>query len=74
MNAEPLASHHDPVSAGCRAFDTNNTRTLAFDEFQRLHFFLVNVQNSFYTFDRDRSGKLTPDEVANALKQAGELG
>eukprot|EP00877_Chromochloris_zofingiensis_P008385 jgi/Chrzof1/37/Cz01g01070.t1 len=54
-----------------RAFDTNNTRTLAFDEFQRLHFFLVNVQNSFYTFDRDRSGKLTPDEVANALKQAG---
>jgi len=54
-----------------RAFDTDNSRTLGYDEFQRLHFFLVNVQNSFQTFDRDRSGKLTPDEVLQALRQAG---
>eukprot|EP00879_Flechtneria_rotunda_P033938 GHRR01037853.1.p1 GENE.GHRR01037853.1~~GHRR01037853.1.p1 ORF type:complete len:129 (-),score=20.24 GHRR01037853.1:216-602(-) len=55
-----------------RAFDTSNARSLGYEEFQRLHIFLVNVQNSFQTFDRDRSGKLTPDEVTNALRQAGE--
>eukprot|EP00879_Flechtneria_rotunda_P002386 GHRR01002582.1.p1 GENE.GHRR01002582.1~~GHRR01002582.1.p1 ORF type:complete len:169 (+),score=42.16 GHRR01002582.1:192-698(+) len=54
-----------------RAFDTSNARSLGYEEFQRLHIFLVNVQNSFQTFDRDRSGKLTPDEVTNALRQAG---
>ncbi|GBF97054.1 hypothetical protein Rsub_09527 [Raphidocelis subcapitata] len=59
------------VDAMVRAFDTNGTRTLAFDEFQRLHNFLVNVQQSFHTFDKDRSGRLSTDEVNSALKQAG---
>ncbi|WIA18681.1 hypothetical protein OEZ86_005149 [Tetradesmus obliquus] len=54
-----------------RAFDVDNSRSLGFAEFSRLHYFLVNVQNSFQTFDRDRSGRLTPDEVAQALQQAG---
>lgn len=54
-----------------RAFDTDNSRTLGFGEFSRLHYFLVNVQNSFQTFDRDRSGKLEPNEVMQALHQAG---
>lgn len=35
-----------------RAFDTTNSRTLNFHEFQRLHYFLVNVQGSFQQFDR----------------------
>lgn len=35
-----------------RAFDTDSTRTLGFGEFSRLHYFLVNVQNSFQQFDR----------------------
>jgi hypothetical protein len=34
-----------------RAFDTTSSRSLSFAEFQRLHFFLVNVQLSFRTFD-----------------------
>jgi Ca2+-binding EF-hand superfamily protein len=54
-----------------RAFDATQSRTLGFDEFQRLHNFLVNVQGSFRTFDRDRSGKLSTDEINSALKQAG---
>lgn len=35
-----------------RAFDTTNSRALNFHEFQRLHYFLVNVQGSFQQFDR----------------------
>lgn len=54
-----------------RAFDANNSRTLAFDEFLKLHHFLVQVQQSFMTFDTDRSGKLSPDELSSALRQAG---
>jgi hypothetical protein len=34
-----------------RAFDTTNSRSLNFHEFQRLHYFLVNVQGSFQHFD-----------------------
>eukprot|EP00882_Tetradesmus_deserticola_P001849 GHRQ01001983.1.p2 GENE.GHRQ01001983.1~~GHRQ01001983.1.p2 ORF type:complete len:170 (+),score=46.16 GHRQ01001983.1:152-661(+) len=54
-----------------RAFDVGRSRSLDFSDFCRLHYFLVNVQNSFQTFDRDRSGRLTPDEVEHALQQAG---
>jgi Ca2+-binding EF-hand superfamily protein len=55
-----------------RAFDAQGRRSLDFTAFQHLHYFLVNVQNSFTTFDRDRSGRLSQDELLNALKQAGE--
>ncbi|KAF8064663.1 prmA [Scenedesmus sp. PABB004] len=61
----------EAVDQMVRAFDTDNSRSLGFEEFQRLHFFLVNVQQSFQTFDRDRSGRLSPDEVHQALQQAG---
>lgn len=43
---------HNDVDQMVRAFDTDNSRTLGFGEFSRLHYFLVNVQNSFQTFDR----------------------
>ncbi|KIZ06329.1 Peflin [Monoraphidium neglectum] len=59
------------VDGMVRAFDQNSTRNLGYDEFQRLHNFLVNVQNSFQAFDRDRSGRLSTDEVNAALRQAG---
>jgi hypothetical protein len=42
-----------------RAFDSNASRTLGFDEFTRLHNFLINVQQSFHTHDKDKSGRLT---------------
>jgi len=42
-----------------RAFDNNSSRSLALDEFQRLHNFLINVQTSFQQFDKDKSGKLS---------------
>jgi len=35
-----------------RAFDTTSSRSLNFHEFQRLHYFLVNVQGSFQQFDK----------------------
>ncbi|KAI8462649.1 MAG: hypothetical protein J3K34DRAFT_175924 [Monoraphidium minutum] len=54
-----------------RACDPDNTRTLGFEDFQRLHNFLVNVQASYHAFDRDCSGRLTTDEVTTALRQAG---
>jgi hypothetical protein len=68
-----LECSEDP-NCSCRAFDSNNTRKLDFGEFQRLHYFLVNVQNSFSTFDQDRSGTLAPNEIMNALRQAGGWG
>lgn len=42
-----------------RAFDSTSTRTLGFDEFQKLHLFLLNVQKSFKDFDRDKGGRLS---------------
>ncbi|KIZ05567.1 Sorcin [Monoraphidium neglectum] len=62
---------YSDVDQMVRAFDQNATRTLNFEEFQRLHFFLVNVQQSFRSFDRDNNGSLSQDEVMNALRQAG---
>lgn len=46
-----------------RSFDVNRSRTLGFDEFSRLHYFLQNVTNSFRQFDRDRSGSLSQVRV-----------
>ena len=46
-------------AAMVRAFASGGARTLAFDEFSRLHHFLVNVQKSFSEADRDRSGRLS---------------
>lgn len=54
-----------------RAYDVAGDRKLNFDEFSRLHFFLVNVQQSFATFDQARQGRLPPQAVDMALRQAG---
>jgi hypothetical protein len=54
-----------------RAFDSAKNRKLNMEEFGRLHVFLVNVQNSFFAFDKDRSGSLCLQEVQQALQQAG---
>ncbi|PNW85918.1 hypothetical protein CHLRE_03g200050v5 [Chlamydomonas reinhardtii] len=54
-----------------RAFDTRGRRRLSFPEFQRLHEFLVNIQNSFAYFDADRSRTLQTNEVQQALNHAG---
>ncbi|GIL47881.1 hypothetical protein Vafri_4511 [Volvox africanus] len=54
-----------------RAFDTRGRRRLSFQEFQRLHEFLVNIQSSFEYFDADRSRTLQVNEVQQALRHAG---
>lgn len=54
-----------------RAFDRNSNGTIDFHEFQGLHAFLINMQNSFTHFDMDRSGKLTVEEVQRAVEHAG---
>lgn len=56
-----------------RVHDRNNSGTIDFTEFRRLHEFLVDMQNSFNYFDRDRGGTLTPDEVYSAVVNAGEM-
>ena len=38
---------------------------------QSLHGWIVNTQNAFYQYDRDRSGFLSPDEVFQGLTFAG---
>jgi len=54
-----------------RAFDSSGKGALNLEEFTRLHHFLTSVNQSFYTFDSDRSGQLSTSEVHNALQQAG---
>lgn len=59
------------IDSMIRTFDTTNTRTLDITEFTRLHSFLINVQNSFNQFDKDRSRSLDAVEVGHALQAAG---
>ncbi|GMH33023.1 hypothetical protein BSKO_00857 [Bryopsis sp. KO-2023] len=54
-----------------RVHDQNNSGSIDFNEFRRLHEFLVDMQNSFNYFDKDRGGTLTPDEVYSAVVNAG---
>lgn len=59
------------VARMIRAFDRSGNGTVDFSEFQGLHGFLINMQNSFTHFDVDRNGKLTVEEVQRAIEHAG---
>ncbi len=67
LTITPLA----PWSPPNRAFDTRGRRRLSLPEFQRLHEFLLNIQNSFSYFDADRNRTLQTNEVQQALQHAG---
>ena len=54
-----------------RVHDTNGRGEIDLEEFRKLHNFLVDMQNSFTYFDRDRGGTLTPDELYQAVTHAG---
>ena len=54
-----------------RLFDATKTDNLDFQEFQNLYGWVQQKQQSFFHFDRDRSGFLDTAEVFNALKHAG---
>jgi len=54
-----------------RVHDTSGRGEIDFEEFRKLHNFLVNMQNSFTFFDKDRGGTLTPDELFQAVAHAG---
>ncbi|GAB4818300.1 hypothetical protein N2152v2_005346 [Parachlorella kessleri] len=51
--------------------DRDGSGTIGFDEFQALHQWIVNTQNAFMMYDRDRSGYLSGDEVFQGLTYAG---
>jgi Ca2+-binding EF-hand superfamily protein len=55
----------------CRIHDRDGSGTITFDEFERLHDFLTNVQTSFEYFDRDHNGTLSYEEIHLALSHAG---
>mmetsp|Transcript_31983 Transcript_31983/g.71071 ORF Transcript_31983/g.71071 Transcript_31983/m.71071 type:complete len:168 (-) Transcript_31983:312-815(-) len=59
------------VDSMIRAFDNTGKRSLNVEEFARLHGFLMSCNNSFYSFDADRSGHLNSTEAQQALAQAG---
>jgi|UniRef100_A0A7S0PL78 Ca2+-binding EF-hand superfamily protein len=44
---------------------------LSFEQYKTVHQFLVNAQNSFSHFDKSRTGKLSRDEIFEALAYQG---
>eukprot|EP00210_Caulerpa_lentillifera_P001778 g1708.t1 len=61
----------DTVAHLIRLYDTSGSGEVSLADFRQLHSFLINVQQSYNYFDRDRSGTLTPDEVYQALLYSG---
>uniref|UniRef100_A0A7S0BMC1 EF-hand domain-containing protein n=1 Tax=Rhodosorus marinus TaxID=101924 RepID=A0A7S0BMC1_9RHOD len=51
-----------------RMHDTDRNGTINFEEFQRMHNFIMSVRASFVQFDRDRNGFLDRDELIQALQ------
>ncbi|GMH32464.1 hypothetical protein BSKO_00298 [Bryopsis sp. KO-2023] len=54
-----------------RLHDADHTGTISYTEFEQLHAFLMNMQQSFQYFDQDRGGSLSRDEVFRAISHAG---
>jgi len=52
-------------------FDKDRSGNINFHEYAALHKFLTNLQNAWFTADRDRSGRLDANEIATALGMAG---
>lgn len=55
----------------CRQHDADGSGFISYPEFEELHGFLTNMQQSFLYFDRDRGGSLSQPEVYEALQHAG---
>lgn len=71
LNLGGLSFSIPTVSHIIRINDRDNSGTIDFNEFERLHGFLSNVQASFDFFDSDHSGKLSMAEISAALSRAG---
>ncbi|GAA6010158.1 hypothetical protein JCM11491_005368 [Sporobolomyces phaffii] len=54
-----------------RIFDVDGSGTIGFSEFQGLWNYIKEWQSVFRQFDRDRSGTIEPQELANALSTFG---
>eukprot|EP01023_Acetabularia_acetabulum_P026573 TRINITY_DN25223_c0_g1_i1.p1 TRINITY_DN25223_c0_g1~~TRINITY_DN25223_c0_g1_i1.p1 ORF type:complete len:193 (+),score=28.87 TRINITY_DN25223_c0_g1_i1:71-580(+) len=54
-----------------RIHDKDGSGSINFDEFVKLHEFLLQMQECFKFYDKDRSGKLTADEIHHAIQNAG---
>lgn len=71
LNCGGLSFSIPTVAHIIRINDRDNSGTISFEEFERLHAFLSNVQASFDFFDTDHSGRLSIDEINAALSRAG---
>jgi len=54
-----------------RIFDVNNNGSIDFQEYASLHKFLLSMQATFSTADKDKNGKLDVQEIHNALEAGG---
>jgi len=59
------------VAQMIRIHDSDCSGTINFQEFQRLHLFLTNMQKSYQHFDNDHNGELDEREIQQALQHAG---
>lgn len=50
--------------------DQDNSGTIDFSEFEKLHAFLVDLQLKFTRFDRDKNSWLSPDEAYEAITES----
>ncbi|KAF8797884.1 EF-hand [Phlegmacium glaucopus] len=61
----------DTVKMLMSLFDTNRNGTISFTEFAGLWKYLLEWQNVFRHFDRDRSGTIEEHELAEAMRSFG---
>ncbi|KAJ7151879.1 hypothetical protein C8R43DRAFT_886613, partial [Mycena crocata] len=61
----------DTVKLLMTIFDTDRSGTIGFNEFAGLWKYIKDWQNVFKHFDRDNSGSIEGEELANALRQFG---
>jgi len=52
-------------------FDKDRSGTMTFYEYAALHKYILHLQNVFFSVDSNRSGTLEPNELQQALHQAG---
>jgi len=54
-----------------RIFDVDNNGSIDFREYASLHKFLLSMQATFTSGDKDRNGKLDAQEIHTALQAGG---
>ncbi|KAF8630425.1 hypothetical protein AX15_002973 [Amanita polypyramis BW_CC] len=71
VNANGTRFDLDTVKMLMNIFDTDHNGTIGFQEFTGLWKYIVDWQNVFRHFDRDRSGSIDGGELTEALRSFG---